>query len=105
MKNQVTLKFYADPGHGWLAVKINFLVSLGVAGDISPYSYVRGETAYLEEDCDASRFIKAAKEKGIQVDIKESHTDRRSPIRSYESYSASKVSAYSTYLQNKGIVV
>lgn len=54
-------KFYSDPGHGWLEVPTDTLRKLGIAGQISRYSYVSddGRTAYLEEDCDLARFAKA----------------------------------------------
>jgi hypothetical protein len=44
--------FYEDPGHGWLEVQTVELVELGIVGDITPYSYLKGTLAYLEEDCD-----------------------------------------------------
>src|SRR3989338_9430803 len=78
--------FYADPGHGWLAVKKHCLRSFGIASRITPYSYQRGDTAYLEEDCDLSVFLAALKEADIEADIRTHHADRRSRIRIYESY-------------------
>jgi hypothetical protein len=51
MRNYVK---YDDPGHGWLRVKISELKNLGIAGKVSGYSYMRGNYASLEEDCDAS---------------------------------------------------
>jgi hypothetical protein len=78
--------FYADPGHDWLAVKKHYLHSFGIASQITPYSYQRGDTAYLEEDCDLSVFLVALKEVGIEAGIMTHHTDCRSRIRSYESY-------------------
>lgn len=81
-------KFYADPGHGWLAVKRNLLSDLGITQSISRYSYERGQTVYLEEDCDASKFLQAWKAKhGSEPTIECRHTNNRSPIRSYDSYS------------------
>lgn len=80
------LKFYADPGHGWLAVKRDMLTELGINDKITPYSYQRGRTVYLEEDCDASTFLAAARAKGIDIQFEDRHTDRRSPIRSYDHY-------------------
>ena len=86
-----TYKFYADPGHGWMAVKIEELMKLGIITKISPYSYMRANTAYLEEDVDASLFIHTYMEKhGINPKYKYTHTDRRSPIRSYDSYNVNK---------------
>ncbi len=86
-----TYKFYADSGHGWLAVKIEELMQLGIITQISSYSYMRGATAYLEEDCDASLFFNAYKDK-YSTDPKHtySHTNNRSPIRNYDSYNRNK---------------
>ena len=51
--------FYSDPGHGWLKVSTAELRELGIADKITPYSYINGDSAYLEEDCDCSTFIDA----------------------------------------------
>lgn len=74
--------FYTDPGHGWLAVPLSELERLGIADKISTYSYMSGDVAYLEEDCDAPLFIKAA---GI-TEFREVNTDNESIIRSYRRY-------------------
>jgi len=78
--------FYSDPGHGWVAVKKKFLAELGIADKITPYSYHKGKTAYLEEDCDYSTLIDACKKHGIIVKLKEKTTNKRSVIRSYHRY-------------------
>ena len=86
-----TYKFYADPGHGWLAVKIEELMQLGIITQISVYSYMRGGTAYLEEDCDATLFFTAYKDKyGVDPKHDYRHTNNRSPIRNYDSYNRNK---------------
>lgn len=77
---------YTDPGHGWAAVKKSKLVELGIADKVSSYSYERGETAYLEEDCDLSLLVGALKANGITPVWVDKHTDRRHPIRSYATY-------------------
>ena len=84
----ITLKFYADPGHGWVAVKRKMLHDLGIADKISEYSYQKGLTVYLEEDMDLGTLLTALGEKVIGVKFKEKHTNRYSPIRSYERYRA-----------------
>ena len=58
-----TYKLHTDPGHGWLAVRRKELVELGIADKITRYSYVKGETAYLEEDCDLATFFTAYRAK------------------------------------------
>lgn len=80
------LKFYGDSGHGWFAVKLELLVKLGILNKISAYSYYRGLSAYLEEDCDISILINALKSANIPYEIVESKSrPDRSPIRSYDS--------------------
>jgi hypothetical protein len=83
--------FHSDPGHGWLAVKVSDLKMLGIETKISSFSYVKGKTVYLEEDCDMSTFIEAAKAKGIEVKVKEGNQRDRSPIRYFKSYSPEAV--------------
>ena len=60
MENK-TYIFHTDPGHGWLAVPFKDIHRLGIGEKISGYSYIKGKTAYLEEDCDAGVFIDAYK--------------------------------------------
>ena len=59
---------------------------LGIQADITNYSFIKGKTAYLEEDCDAPKFIRAMKLKGIDIAIKEGSRRERSPIRYFKSY-------------------
>jgi hypothetical protein len=80
------IQYYTDPGHGWAACKIDTLRSLGIVGQISTYSYMRGRTAYLEEDCDFARLLDALAAAGVDYTIVEKHTNKRSPIRSYSTY-------------------
>lgn len=80
------VKFYADPGHGWGAVKRKVLFDLGIADKISTYSYQKGQTVYLEEDMDLGTLIGALKSKGEEVKFVEKHTNKYSPIRSYEYF-------------------
>ncbi|NDH07496.1 hypothetical protein EBX93_16520 [bacterium] len=80
------ITIYSDPGHAWAAVKIAQLEKLGIADKISAYSYMRGQSAYLEEDCDLSVYLQALKDKGIEYSFIEKHTEKRHPIRSYASY-------------------
>jgi len=79
-----TLRYFSDPGHGWLEVPVVKLVSLGLHfTDFSEYSYTNGvyesglkpfvwyrwshgpmneggdpiHVVYLEEDCDAAIYL------------------------------------------------
>jgi hypothetical protein len=80
-------KFYPDAGHGWLAVKRSFLIELGILNKISGYSYQRGGTVYLEEDCDATTFQKELEARGIEYEVVHpSNWPDHSPIRYYEYF-------------------
>lgn len=70
-----TYTFYSDPGHGWLAVPISDLKEFGVEKQITQFSYRSGNTAYLEEDVDAGRFIDALTEKGVDLGVTYSEQD------------------------------
>lgn len=84
----MNLIFHQDAGHGWLGCKRELLANLGLEGEVSSYSYQRGKTVYLEEDCDAQRLLAALKEKGVPYVLKtgKSPWPDRSPIRSYERF-------------------
>jgi len=79
--------YHQDPGHGWFGVKRAALAELGILDKVSHYSYERGATVYLEEDCDASLFFAAVRARlGRDPAYDSRHTDSRSPIRSYSSF-------------------
>jgi hypothetical protein len=88
MAGTFKVKFYSDPGHGWGAVKRRVLFDLGIADKISTYSYQKGNTVYLEEDCDLGVLIGALKAAGVSVQLEEKSTNSRSPIRSYDYFIA-----------------
>lgn len=85
-QKQMKIKFYADPGHGWAAVPVKTLRMLSILYDITEYSYIRGKTAYLEEDVDFNTFAVAMREQGLEFGVEYKHTDKRSSIRSYDRY-------------------
>lgn len=80
------LKSYSDPGHGWLAVKRRVLEELGILNKVTSFSYEKGATVYLEEDCDVSMFMARIKEMGISIEMISKHTNSSSPIRSYNHF-------------------
>ena len=82
------IKFYSDPGHGWGAVKRRVLDELGIADQITHFSFQKGQTVYLEEDCDLPRLVTTLALNGVVVEYEQHSTDRRSPIRSYDRFSA-----------------
>ncbi len=99
MTKKKRLTFYSDAGHGWLKVKLTDLFMLGIADKISPYSYMRDEWAYLEEDCDAQLYIKTYLTlRGLDethmkdvFSVKEFNAkEKTSRIRNYYSYQLQK---------------
>lgn len=84
--DELHVRKYDDPGHGWLAVPIQWLRQFGIESQVSEFSYRRGSTAYLEEDCDAPLFRKTAEEHGFRLFVDYRHTNDSSPIRSYPSF-------------------
>jgi hypothetical protein len=91
MKTQ-KLTFHCDRGHGWLEVPREDIDALGLANQISAYSYAMASThkragmVYLEEDCDASLYLDAAKAANWTIQIVEKYTDTDSHIRNMARY-------------------
>lgn len=89
------LNAYSDPGHGWAAVPLALLQRLDLLDRITPYSYMRGKYAYLEEDCDMSTFMAAAQAAGLVVEFRQWVSGyRRSRIRNYCSYNPAVARAW-----------
>jgi hypothetical protein len=80
------LTFHADPAHGWLEVNRADLDLLNIAHKISRYSYQKADRVFLEEDCDAPHFIRAAESKGWTIETTEKFTNGESFIRRLPSY-------------------
>ena len=78
--------FISDPGHGWIAVPLVELRALGIAEQISEYSYILGATVYLEEDCDAALFVKAKTAATGEKPQFIEHFQDPCPIREYPHY-------------------
>jgi hypothetical protein len=78
--------FHEDPGHGWLEVTRTELVRLGIASRISAYSYQKGDSVFLEEDCDANTFAHAKKAAGEAVSEVTTVYNDDAPCRGYDRY-------------------
>mgnify|MGYP003659893723 CR=1 FL=1 len=81
-----TVIVYSDGGHAWGKVKRDVLRNLGIANQVSSYSYQRNDYVYLEEDCDLFLLQQAMDKDNVRLKFVERHTDRESKIRSYERY-------------------
>jgi len=84
----LTLTVYVDPGHAWVGVPLTLVEKLGIKDIITNCSYYNHKIGmcYLEEDCDASVFVKVAREKGYTFTFKESHNNWESPVRKLPHY-------------------
>ena len=89
METRRVIDYYQDPGHGWIKVRRAELVSLGIDEDITGYSYQDDSgLVYLEEDCDASRFIGAYRRENpnTKVVFNKIHCNGESFIRALPHY-------------------
>lgn len=77
-----TFTFHTDPGHGWLEVPAAELIKAQLMpSDFSAYSYIRGTTVFLEEDCDAAIFIRSYEAHVGPFKAAEKHTEYEHWIR------------------------
>jgi len=80
---KLTLTFHSDPGHGWLQVPVSVYKNSGVSA--SRFSYRDKTSVYLEEDCDAGKFIQAMKQNGYEIEITEKNHKYDAFIRNLPS--------------------
>ena len=84
---RITFDYYADPAHGWVRVNKKILREFwGMTWRkfFSPFSYERGDWAYLEEDRDAHVLQTGLKDARVEVSYRQHHTDKSSRIRNYQ---------------------
>lgn len=81
----ITLKYHTDAGHGWLECSRDMLDSVGIADDVSRYSYQRGDNVYLEEDCDMPLLLNALRKRDIGVTVEELYKED-SPVRNFARF-------------------
>lgn len=89
--------YWHDDGHGWLEVPLVDLFDLGIADDISMFSYMRRRSnlglaytaVFLEEDADMGKFLHAHLEKrGMLAKYDQVYAGHRAVIWDYPHYSA-----------------
>jgi hypothetical protein len=86
--------FHSDPAHGWLEVQHSDLKIFGIWGEITGYSYQNNGTVYLEEDLDATTYLKKVFPGGWNTPeyqkfldlLKSKHYDDHCHIRNLPSY-------------------
>lgn len=72
--NERKYTFIEDPGHGWLEVPEKDLRDTGLI--FSKYSPSRNGKVYLEEDCDAPKFLDYLEKMGVTVRITTQYVER-----------------------------
>jgi len=82
------LDFHYDAGHGWLQVPLKLVKLMEELKhcNISSYSYKDSIFAYLEEDCDASAFLKALEQYNLLYEVTEIDNGNTSSIRAKQQY-------------------
>ena len=83
-----TYTLYEDAGHAWIKVSIAELIALNILVDITPFSYIKGRFAFLEEDCDMTTFFTAYQSVTDRSPRYRNSVSSRSRIRGYDSYTA-----------------
>ena len=87
-----TFDLVSDASHGWLKVPVSELERLNIVEDITTFSYVRNDVAYLEQDADMATFLKAREAEGKPVTkIKEHSRNGQSRIRKYAMFGGDRV--------------
>ena len=87
-----TFDLVSDASHGWLKVPVSELERLNIVEDITTFSYVRNDMAYLEQDADMATFLKAREAEGKPVTkIKEHNRNGQSRIRKYAMFGGDRV--------------
>ena len=87
MRNTYT--FHYDSGHGWLRVPRRDIDFLGIGKKITSYSHQTkdGKSVFLEEDVDASTFLKEYRFRtGKEPNTKVKNDGDNSPIRRLSSF-------------------
>lgn len=82
--------FFSDPGHSWLEVPYEFIRYMNIGATISKYSYFHAGKVYLEEDCDAGRYMEAFQRITGTSFVKSANYrsvhQEETPIRSYARF-------------------
>ena len=89
-----TYTIYEDSGHAWVRVRTIELFALQIARDITPFSYIRGQYAYLEEDFDLTKFFNAYHAVKGHDPKHRTVVSRSSRVREYDSYTPEKAYNY-----------
>ena len=85
-----TYTIYEDAGHAWIKVPIAELIALDIENGVTHYSYINGKYAYLEEDCDLTKFFNAYHAVTGRDPKHRTRMSDRSRVREYRRYTQEK---------------
>jgi hypothetical protein len=77
MSKSIDVIYYSTPRHGYFKVEGDDLRALKISQVLSHYSYYNedDDIFYLEEDCDASMFMKRCELDGVEVNVTDEDID------------------------------
>lgn len=78
----VEITIHSDPGHAWGEISLGDL-PLKVRKTISPYSFKRRNSLFLEQDCDLEKAVAFYKESGVTFSVRYVNYSNDCPIRGY----------------------
>lgn len=84
MKRKINITHIDTGGHGYYSISKKDVALLGIQEKVTGYSGHNLSRMYLEEDCDAGLVHKAAKEKDIQLNIKQSYNLYFKTVHNYK---------------------
>lgn len=86
---KLKLTFISDSGHGWLGVPMDVYVESGIQASRFSYESKKTKTVWLEEDCDAPKFLSAVRGE-MDLEIEEKSVNGDAFIRSLPRIGGSK---------------
>ncbi len=93
-----TFKYYETNTNGYLAVKRKLLNTLGLTSKISPNSYQKGQTVYLDQDTDAPVFKQAYEAQGNVLQYSLVNHGSKSWVNTLETYNPTYTAPTTTVL-------
>lgn len=102
VKAKLHIRKYQDAKHAWYAVKRVLLEKFGLLDKVSVFSYERGGTVYLEEDCDGKMFTDYLISNNIPYTVELVRDSDISPIRGYPCFDALRQIGLGTSLKRLG---
>lgn len=91
----LTRKYHRDHNNGWLCVKISELEALQIADKISNKSYMKKQSAYLDDKGDMNIYIHEIKQRGYSINTVDGKVFEKTdhPIKRFQPYKYGTIKA------------